>query len=64
MRVIEMTATRAGKRVCRDSSAFLTLSSKLFFDIEINNFAARCHDIAHDAAAQIERVDEHVASER
>ena len=33
-------------------------------DIEKDNFAARRHDIAHDAPAQIERIHQQIAPER
>ena len=62
-RVIEMTAAERKTRVPR-IDRLLHVVLEVFFDIEINNFAARRHDIAHDAAAQIERVNEQVAAER
>ncbi len=62
-RVIEMPATKWKPGVPR-FQRLLHVLFETFFEIEEDDFAARRHDIAHDAPPQIERVHEQIAAER
>ncbi len=55
---------QSGKRVWRDALALARLCLERLVDVEINDLAARRHDVAHDAAAQVQRVDEQFLAER
>ena len=61
-RVIEMPAAKRKAGVPRFERLLHVLIEALL-DIEINHFAARRHDIAHHAAAHVERVDQDVAAD-
>ena len=57
--VIEMPATKRKAGVSRLQS-FLYVVFESILQIEVNDFPARSHDIADDATAKIERVNEKV----
>ena len=62
-RVVEILATKRKPRVLgRD--CFLRVRLEIVLEIEINNFVARRHDIAHDALAKIENVHDELAAKR
>ena len=62
-RVIEIFPAKRETRMSRFDCLF-DVGFEAVFKVEINDFAAWCHDIAHNAIAQIERIDEQIASER
>src|SRR2546423_1427941 len=61
-RVIEMAAAERKAGVARFDRA-LDVDLEAFLEIEKHDFAARRHDIAHDALPQIERVHEQIAAQ-
>jgi hypothetical protein len=62
-RVIHIVPTQRKARVTRLDSLF-HVRFEIILHVQINDFAARCHDIAHDAIAQIQHVKHKFAAER
>ena len=62
-RVIEIFAAQRKARVPGFDGLF-HIRFEIVLHVEVNNFAARRHDIAHDAVAQIEHIENKFAAER
>ena len=62
-RVVEILAAKRKPRVPR-FDRLLRVRFEVVFQIEINNFAAWRHDIAHDALAQIKHIEHELSAER
>ena len=55
-RVIEVVAAQRETRVLRLDRLF-NVRFEIIFHVQINDVAARCHDIAHNAIPQIQHIE-------
>src|SRR6266516_2931031 len=62
-RVVEIFTAQRKARVTRFDGLF-HIGFEIILEIEVNDFTARRHDVAHDAVAQVEYVKNKFAAER
>ena len=61
--VIQIFAAQRKTRVTRFDGLF-HIGFEIILQVEVNDFAARRHDIAHDAVAQVEHIKNKFTAER
>ena len=61
--MVEILSAKREPSVAR-LDCFLHVRFKIVLEIKVNDLAARRHDVAHDAIAQIEHVDDELPTER
>ena len=60
--VIQIFAAQRKTRVTRFDGLF-HIGFEIILQVEVNDFTARRHDVAHDAVAQVEHIHEQAAPE-